>query len=224
MDASEFIPSVVWLGLRSKSEKMIKIKTILTLIILALLLWPLYYSFKIAFFTIIDSNIRIIAMGLFASIVVGGINMIFSFILLDREKIQSNIIKDFRGENMSIKKTILWNFKRKYGENFIEEYSNLLKIIPTDVYANENLTKREYYAMRINEARRSYAYFFFNLYNDRGDIGKRFLKKVFNSDDIKLLFDIVKPMEKKLAEHKNSDFDKKEAFNYFGELFKKVKK
>ena len=203
---------------------MIKIKTILTLIILVILSLPLCYSFKIAFFTTIDSNIRIIAMGLFASIVVGGINMIFSFILLDREKIQSNIIKDFRGENMSIKKTILWNFKRKYGENFIEEYSNLLKIIPTDVYANENLTKREYYAMRINEARRSYAYFFFNLYNDRGDIGKRFLKKVFNSDDIKLLFDIVKPMEKKLAEHKNSDFDKKEAFNYFGELFKKVKK
>lgn len=158
-------------------------------------------------------------MGLFASIIVGGINMIFSFILLDIEKIQSNIIKDFRGENMSKIKTILWNFKRKYRENFVGEYSNLLKTIPTDIYANETLTKREYYAMRVDEARRGYAYFFFDLYNDRGDIGKRFLKKVFNSDDIKLLLDIVAPMEKLKVEYDNTNFDKKEAFNYFRGLY-----
>ena len=145
--------------------------------------------------------------------------MVYSFIFLDREKIQSNIIKDFQGKDIRKTKRILWDFKRMGAENFIEEYAKLLKLIPKDEYNDANFTKREYYAIHIDEARRDYAYFFLDLYDMRGDVGKRFLKKKFDLDDIELLLDVVEPMEKVKALECNSEFDKKEAFDYFRGLY-----
>ena len=186
---------------------------------------PLCYSFRIAFFTSENPNIQLMAMSVFILAIIGGINMVFSFIFLDREKNQSSTIEDFRGKDMFKIKTILWDLKKTHKENSTEEYGNLLKIKSKDIYAsNENLTKREYYAMRVDEARRDYAYFFLNLYDKRREVGKRFLKKKFKPDDIKLLLEIVEPMEKIKVEYDKANFDKKEAFDYFRELFKKVKK
>ena len=195
------------------------LKIFVAVIVLGMLLAALYCSLRVYSSPIADLNIQALAIGLVISIIIGGAGMLKSLFLVDRTALRMQIREGFDSEEMGATMERLGDFGRECGNDYHQikkKFGEMLKNLPKEVILEEQFTEEQRTVKQLNSDRRKYSHYFYGINSLLDEVFSSFIKKVVSVAEIKLLLEVVEPID----EVKNPDYNKK-MFDKFRKMYEK---